>query len=258
MHDATAELHARADLERALVAEREMNAQQRRFVSMASHEFRTPLAVIDGATQRLMAKLPAADPDAGRRLARIRGAVSRMTELIDRTLSSARLDEGRVEFLPKPVDLAAMLRDIADRQRQLSPQFTIALPAGDAPVTVDGDAKLLDQVFTNLLTNAVKYSGRSRRVEIALAVAPAAVRVEVHDFGLGVPTDELPQLFTRFFRARTSMGIPGTGIGLHVVREFVQMHGGRIEVASEIDKGSTFAVILPRRQPSAIGTRDAA
>jgi signal transduction histidine kinase len=258
IHDATAELRAQADLERALIAEREMNAQQRRFVSMASHEFRTPLAVIDGATQRLMAKLPAVDADADRRLARIRGAVSRMTELIERTLSSARLDEGRIEFLPKPIDIAATLRDVAERQRQLSPHFTIALPGLAPSVMIEGDAKLLDQVFTNLLTNAVKYSGRSRFVEITLAATPDVVRVEVRDFGLGVPADEMPQLFTRFFRARTSVGIPGTGIGLHVVREFVHMHGGRIEVASEIDAGSTFAVILPLRQRPAVGARNAA
>jgi PAS domain S-box-containing protein len=261
-HDVTTQLRAQAELERALSAEREMNAQQRRFVSIASHEFRTPLAVIDGATQRLMAKLTEADGDAGaemrKRLDRIRGAVSRMTELIDRTLSSARLDDGRIEIETRIFDLGGLLREVGERQRQISPDFEIILDAIGGDLSIEGDVKLLEQVFTNLLSNAVKYSGRSRRIEISAALGDATVRICVRDHGLGIPADEMSQLFTRFFRARTAIGIPGTGIGLHLVRELVQMHGGRVDVASEPGKGSSFTVTLPRRQQMAAPNRTAA
>jgi PAS domain S-box-containing protein len=261
-HDVTAQLRAQAELERALSAEREMNAQQRRFVSIASHEFRTPLAVIDGATQRLLAKLAEADGDANaetrKRLDRIRGAVSRMTELIERTLSSARLDDGRIEIETRVFDLAGLLREVGERQRQISPDFEITLDAAAGDLSVEGDVKLLEQVFTNLLSNAVKYSGRARRIEVSAAADDEAVQVRVSDHGIGIPADEMSQLFTRFFRARTAMGIPGTGIGLHLVRELVQMHGGRVDVASEPGKGSSFTVTLPRRQQMAAPTRTAA
>jgi PAS domain S-box-containing protein len=249
--DVTLRNRQQEELARALAAEREMNAQQRRFVSIASHEFRTPLAVIDGASQRLMARLAGGDDDVQKRLDRIRGAVSRMTELIERTLSSARLDDGRIELELRGFDLSQLLRDVADRQRQISPSFEIVLEGTDGDLPVDGDAKLLEQVFANLLSNAVKYSGRARRVEVTALESGASLKVAVRDRGLGVPPDEVPQLFTRFFRARTSMGIPGTGIGLHLVRELVQMHGGTVDVASEVGKGSTFTVTLPRRHRSA-------
>jgi PAS domain S-box-containing protein len=249
--DVTLRNRQQAELARALAAERDMNAQQRRFVSIASHEFRTPLAVIDGATQRLQARLVDSDDETRKRLDRIRGAVARMTELIERTLSSARLDDGRIELELRGFDLSQLLRDVAERQRQISPGFQIVLDGADDELPIDGDAKLIEQVFTNLLSNAVKYSGRARRIEVMALGNASTLRVAVRDQGLGVPPDEVPQLFTRFFRARTSMGIPGTGIGLHLVRELVQMHGGTVDVDSEIGKGSTFTVTLPRRNRSA-------
>jgi PAS domain S-box-containing protein len=249
--DVTQRDQQRRELARALAAEREMNAQQRRFVSMASHEFRTPLAVIDSATQRLMAQAAGGDLEMAKRLDRIRGAVSRMTELIDRTLSSARLDEGRIELQPRWLDVGALLREVIERQSQISRQHRIALsaPGGDCPI--EGDPKLLEQVFANLVSNAVKYSGRSREIEVLLDSDPASARIAVRDRGLGIPAAELPQLFTRFFRASTAMGIPGTGIGLHLVRELVEMHGGTVQVASTPGEGSTFTVSLPRRRPRA-------
>lgn len=233
------------DLRRALAAERDANQQQRRFVAIASHEFRTPLTVIDGSAQRLAMLLPDGPPDVHRRLARIRATVLRMTQLIDRTLSSARLDDGRLEPRPEPMDLAALLREACNRQRSISPEFELRLEAPDA-LPIVADPRLLELVATNLLSNAVKYSGESRIVEIALRVDGPAVRLAVRDHGVGIPAEELPRIFQRFYRASTATGIPGTGIGLHLVRELVAMHGGTVEVESARDSGATFVVTLPR------------
>ncbi|MBM3524080.1 MAG: hypothetical protein FJX57_14090 [Alphaproteobacteria bacterium] len=238
------------ELQRALDAERELNAQQRRFVSMASHEFRTPLAIVDSTAQRLAARLAAADTDGHRRLTTIRGAVSRMIEIIDRTLSTARLDDGRLEFQPAACSLAHVLRDVCERQRSISPRFEIVLDVCDASLEVHGDARMLDQVFTNLLSNAVKYSGASTRIEIAAEETSDHVAVSITDHGIGVPPDELDRLFTRFFRARSGLSIPGTGLGLHLVKELVTLHGGMVDVRSELRHGSTFVVRLPRRPSS--------
>lgn len=242
-----------AELEGALVAAREVNEQQRRFISIASHEFRTPLAVIDGAAQRIMSQIRdgKVDENAMPRLERIRGAISRMTGVIDLMLSSARLDEGRLELVPAPVDLAVMLRDVCERQRHITPQFEISFEDVPASMMIHADARLLEQVFSNLLSNAAKYSGASRRIEIGFAVRADAVDVSVQDFGIGIAADDLPRMFTRFFRAATAMGIPGTGIGLHFARELVQLHGGSIEVRSEVGRGTTILVHLPLDRPRA-------
>ncbi|MBL8697031.1 MAG: PAS-domain containing protein [Alphaproteobacteria bacterium] len=243
--DVTEREQQTSDLRRALTAEREASQQQRRFVAIASHEFRTPLTVIDGSAQRLIAMLEQAGPDVLKRLHRIRATVLRMTQLIDRTLSSARLDDGRLELKPERFDFAVLLRDASGRQRSISPEFELNLEA-PASAEIVGDPRLLELVLTNLLSNAVKYSGASRTVEIGLTREDKAVVLTVCDHGVGIPAAEQGRLFQRYFRASTAAGIPGTGIGLHLVRELVGMHGGTIAVDSAVGRGTTFVVRLPK------------
>lgn len=245
--DVADRIRQQEELTRALVAEREMNQQQRRFIAIASHEFRTPLAVIDGAAQRILARVEAlGDADIIKRLDRIRAAVKRMTDIIESTLSTARLDEGHIALQVEPIDLTALLHEVCERQRSVSDEFTIYC---DVPprLAIDGDPRLLDQVFTNLLSNAIKYSGRQRRVEIVATATLDSATVTVRDFGLGIAPEDRARLFQRFYRAATAQGIAGTGIGLYLVRELVRLHGGTIDVASEVGRGSTFTVTLRRR-----------
>jgi PAS domain S-box-containing protein len=242
--DVTAREQQAAALARALQIEREANQQQRRFIAVASHEFRTPLAIIDGAAQRLLARLSGADEEIVRRLHRIRSATARMTGLTEVTLSSARLESGQLQLKPSRFDVLGMLRELCERQRGVTPDFAIEL-AGQEPIEVEADAQLIEQALGNLLTNAVKYSGSSRRVAISVRAVEDGVEIAVRDFGVGIPSGELPQLFTRFFRATTSRLVSGTGIGLHFAREILQLHDGSISVESEIGTGSTFTVHLP-------------
>jgi len=239
-----------AELRRALAAERDMNEQQRRFVAMASHEFRTPLAIIDSAAQRLISVHAAPTDAAGHeRVQRIRMSVSRMTEIIDRTLVAARLDAGTIELVAAPFDLNELAHEVAQRQLTITPDHEIGLALPPGALIVDADRRLIDQALTNLLSNAVKYGGALRRAELRITLENDEVVIAVSDQGLGTPADELDRVFTRFFRASTSAGIAGTGVGLHLVREFVTMHGGRIDVRSEITRGSTFTVRIPRERP---------
>ncbi|MBL8698062.1 MAG: PAS-domain containing protein [Alphaproteobacteria bacterium] len=241
-----------AELQRALAGEREVNAQQRRFVSMASHEFRTPLAIIDSASQRILSRPEGVpDSDLHKRVERIRGAVARMTEIIERTLSTARLEDGRFDFEPTSCELGTLLAEVCERQRSISPRWTIRLDLPRTPILLEADPRLLDQVFSNLLSNAVKYSGASRRVEVAAVALDDAVEVAVTDHGIGIPEAERDRLFTRFFRTSASLSIPGTGIGLNLVKEFVTLHGGTVAVHSVEQQGSTFTVRLPRRPAAA-------
>lgn len=243
-------------LKHALAAERQMNAEQRRFIAVASHEFRTPLTIIDGAAQRIAAHVAkdgqSVPKEVLKRLARIRKAVTLMTGIIDRTLSSSRLEEGSIALQAQRFDLRELLREVVARQRRESPDFEIVVDLPSVPLALDGDRLLLEQAFSNLLSNAVKYSGTARRVEVAAALDGDAtcVRVQIRDRGLGIPPDDVPKLFTRFFRARNAMGISGIGIGLYVVREFVALHGGSVDVVSDVGNGSTFSVGLPVVAPA--------
>jgi PAS domain S-box-containing protein len=233
-------------LEAALQTEREAAAQQRRFVAIVAHEFRTPLTIIDGAAQRLARR--AAEPSRDEivdRVERIRRAVARMSQLIDTTLNSARLAAGSIEADRSAINLVEAVTTSLRRQEEMSREFSFGFVADRADIVVEADPRLLDQVFTNLLSNAVKYSGDSRRVEVTIACGAGEARIGVRDFGLGVPAAEIPQLFSRFFRASTAKGVQGTGIGLNLVKELVALHGGQVAVESEVAAGSLFTVTLP-------------
>ncbi|MBL8697761.1 MAG: PAS-domain containing protein [Alphaproteobacteria bacterium] len=247
-HDITARERQEADLRRALHAEREMNAQQRRFVAVVSHEFRTPLTVIDGAAQLIDSLLPDGVPPTVRaRTARVRKAVRQMVELIDRILGSARFAEGRVTRNDETIDIRSLVQDVCDRQGSISPDFQITVTSDGQPPMLVGDPRLIEQIVANLVSNAVKYSGRSTSVAIHIHADDAEIAIAIRDFGVGIAESEISKLFTRFYRAKTSQGIAGTGLGLHLSRDLVAMHGGRIDVSSELGKGSTFTVRLPRR-----------
>lgn len=251
VRERTAEVRDKAaQLETALQKEKEYSALQRKFVSMASHEFRTPLAIIDGAAQRLERRIGSIEPaDLEKRISRIRGAVRRMLDLIEGTLSTSRLDEGRVRMNPGAVDLHALVKTVCERQSELSDDLRIGFALQDLPDTIEGDAGLLDQVFTNLISNAVKYAPTAPEIGVSGTQEPDGfVTVSVTDNGVGIPPEDIPHLFDRFFRASTSEGISGTGIGLNLATELVAMHGGTIAVESDVGVGTTFTVRLPERQ----------
>ena len=239
-----------ARLSKALEKEREYNALQSEFVAMASHEFRTPLAIIDGTAQRIERRIHRlSEEDLHERIQKIRNAVRRMLALIESTLSASRLDAGKIEIETDNCDLSEIIAEVCRRQQELSPLHEISLQQMELPKEIAADAKKLEQIFTNLLSNAVKYAPDDPRIEVHARSDAGQAVVSVRDHGLGIPADELPRLFQRYFRARTSTGIAGTGIGLNLVRRLVELHGGTIEVESVEGAGSTFTVRLPIGPP---------
>lgn len=243
----TAEIERQAqELQRALAHERRVNELQRQFVSMASHEFRTPLAIIDGAAQRLLRRRGELNQDyVHERAIQVRASVSRMVELMDSILAAGRLDEGKIEVKPSACSIKTILTACCARQNDLSRTHRITLEHGEAPEHIRADAAALDQVFTNLLSNAVKYSPGSPDIAVTARTEGSEIVIDVKDRGLGIDEDEMPKMFQRYFRARTSSGIAGTGIGLNLVQQIIQLHGGSIAVASRKGEGSTFTVRLP-------------
>jgi signal transduction histidine kinase len=247
-------------LEEKLAAERHLTQLQRNFVSMASHEFRTPLTIIDGHAQR-MNKLSdrIGTDEIITRAGKIRAAVLRMTHLIDNLLTSTRLFESGagLYFHPQDLDLRDLVHDVCKLHREIAPGSTIFEGLGFSPLRMVGDPKLLSQVFDNLLSNAIKYSPRGGGVRITArlegGVAGGGLAVTVEDRGIGIPAADLDHLFERYFRGSNVSGIVGTGVGLNLVKMVVDLHGGSVTVESQEGKGSRFTVHLPLRPPPQAG-----
>jgi signal transduction histidine kinase len=234
-----------AMLEQQLAYEQKLMRQQRDFVSMISHEFRTPLTAIDAHAQRLRNMRDHITPEAlAERATRIRASVLRITGLMDNLLNSSRLMDGDVQLLfqPKPLDLRTLLQEVCAFARETSPSATLEEDFGDTPLPLAGDAKLLFQMFGNLLSNAIKYSTSNIFVRITARRTQAHTVVKIADQGIGIPASDLENLFTRYYRGQNVSGMVGTGVGLYLAKTVVELHGGTIDVNSEEGAGACFTV----------------
>lgn len=221
---------------------KDMARQQRQFVLMVSHEFRTPLAIIDSASQllELEPKLPGS---AMPRVGKIRNAVQRMLHLIERCLTDERL--GTAVARPTAFDLVAMLGGLVREMRASAVGHRFELHGFDRPVPIPGDRDLLAVVFSNLLENAVKYSPNGGTIRLDLSTGEGQVAVRVADEGIGVNAADAARLFDKYFRASNAAGTTGAGLGLHLARCIVDTHGGGISVSSQPGRGANFTVRLP-------------
>jgi two-component system OmpR family sensor kinase len=235
-------------LSEKLAHEQHLAELQRNFVTMASHEFRTPLTIIDGQAQRLInAGNRLTSDDIAQRARSVRSAVSRMTSVIDNLIDASRLIDGQAElyFHPSEFDLAALLHEICHSHRELIPKARIVEGFIVRPMPIFGDQKLLFQVFHNIVSNAVKYSSMEAAVRVSAEIDNGQVVVAVEDRGLGIPEADREHLFERYYRGSNVSGIVGSGIGLYLVKTVIDLHRGHISVESEEGKGSRFIVKIP-------------
>lgn len=245
-------------LEEQLAQEQRLGLLQRNFVSMASHEFRTPMTIIDGHARRLDKLKESVRPhEIGERTGKIRSAVLRMTYLIDNLLNSSRLtDDGAgLYFQPAELDLATLLQEVCQLHREMVPGAAITESFACLSIPMVGDSMLLFQVFSNLLSNAIKYSPGGGAIEVGAEVSADEVVVAVADHGIGIPRGDLERLFERYHRGSNVSGIVGTGVGLHLVKMIVELHDGRVAVDSKEGEGSRFAIHLPIRGASSAKVR---
>lgn len=235
-------------LREKLVEEQRLMLLQRNFVSMASHEFRTPITIIDAHAQRLIAMKDQLSPqDLVERARKIRGSVHRMTHLIENLMDSMRVIDGDVKlyFHPTRVDLRALLREVCALQREITPHAQILENVRTGGTALDGDASLLFQVFSNLLSNAIKYSPDGALINVELDAQGPWLMVAVLDRGIGIPDVDRARLFERYHRGSNVAGIAGTGLGLYFVRTVVELHGGEVRAESREGGGSRLCVKLP-------------
>jgi PAS domain S-box-containing protein len=234
--------------ERARATAESAVAMRDAFLSLAAHELRNPLTSLAGQAFLLQRRLHSADDERNQRtIDLVVGQVDRLTHLIDDLLDASRIEQGQLTIAHEPLDLGGLLRRIADELSPTLSRHSLHVAVDCAPLPVLGDALRLEQVFVNLLQNAVKYSPGGGAITISAARAAAEVRVAVRDEGMGIPAAALPQLFGRFFRAANASKarLSGLGVGLYVVREIVTLHGGTVSAESAEGKGSTFTVALP-------------
>ncbi len=229
-------------------AHKELEQRKDTFIGMASHELRNPLTALKLQTtllhrqlarQGLQASAPA--------LSRMETQINKVTRLVEELLDGSKIQAGRLEYLQETVNLDALLREITDTMQQTSPSHRI-LVRGTVGANLIGDQDRLGQVFTNLISNAIKYSPDAEAIEMDLSASEDAVTISIHDHGIGIPQAQRDKIFERFYRASgpSQKAIPGLGMGLYIVAEIVKRHGGTITVESTVGKGSTFTVTLPR------------
>ena len=249
------------ELSRALTAERELGELKSRFVSMASHEFRTPLtAVLTSAG--LIEKYPGGDQQDKRHkhIDRIRSSVKHLNDILEEFLSVGKLEEGKIEAHPAEVDLTALVAEtVADMRGLLKADQTIETTL-NCPDSLWLDPSLLRKILVNLLSNAIKYSGSGRVafdggqsgygqsgsvVTVRGACADGQLTLTIADQGVGISADDKEHLFERFFRAKNVTNVAGTGLGLHIVARYVELMGGQVDLQSELNSGTTVTITLP-------------
>jgi signal transduction histidine kinase len=227
---------------------------QRDFVANVSHELRTPLTSIQGFAQAILDGTAGAAGDQAQAARVIFEESDRLHRLVEDLLDLARLDAGQIAFRREPVAIEALVRGVAERLslRAAEKQIRVEVDIGRLPQVV-GDGDRLAQVFTNLLDNALQHTPAGASVRVYARSEAGEILVSVEDSGPGIPADELPRLFERFYqvdKARPKGGGRGVGLGLAISREIVQAHGGKLTAESAPGQGSRFTVRLPAAQPT--------
>lgn len=240
---------AEAVLRSALERERELNDLKSRFVAMASHEFRTPLAVILSSAEMIASYRQRMDEKKiDDRLHKIVDQVNYLTTIMDNMLQLSRMGSGRVDFKPLRLDLDATCRTWIDSIRMTRGSQPIEYSCSCTDPTASMDQGLLRIAVLNLIANAIQYSGADQPVAVSLECDEREFRIAVQDTGIGISEADQAHLFEPFHRGENVGGKAGAGLGLSVTKEVIEMHGGTITFSSAVGVGSTFVLHLPRAQ----------
>lgn len=219
--------------------------EQRQFIAMVSHDYRSPLAVIDAAAELLAAKIPKESDDLNIVITRIRRGVSLLSNTIDNCMAEDRLEDCETLKLHNyPINLNELAASVIEYANQIS-QHDITLDIPSNFPLLNGDEKLLSILLLNLLNNAIKYSPQNSKIELRIKEKGTNCSFEVIDFGIGIPADERHLIFKKYFRGRLTAAISGTGLGLSLVLRIANLHGGNAEMKSTLGKGSHITVTIP-------------
>ena len=242
-------LSTQADLRLALEAEKELNALKSRFVSMASHEFRTPLSTIMSSVD-LIGRYTEKNPEERiqKHVERVRAKVRELTGMLNDFLSLDKLEQGSVACNPGEFDVVHLSIELIEELRGLAkPGQEIVYDHSGSERIVFQDRTMLHNVLSNLLGNAIKYSPENKRIDLITCISNSALTIQVQDRGIGIPLEDQQHLFERFFRAANAFTVQGTGLGLNIVRKYLDLIGGTIAFESTPGQGTTFTVTIAQR-----------
>ncbi|AFY92148.1 ATP-binding protein [Chamaesiphon minutus] len=243
------------EIRKALIQEQELNELKTRFITTASHEFRTPLGIISSSTGLLEDYDHKLDrPKKLKHWQRIQSAVKHMTTLLEDILLIYQTDAGKLECKRSSFDPIAFCHELIEEieiSSNAKGRFDLTINYADAnsdtgqEFTVFMDSKLVRQILTNLLSNAIKYTLSDSQVRFNITFTSQTVTFQITDRGIGISDEDRVRLFESFHRGSNVSNIPGTGLGLSIVKRCVDLHGGTIDLTSEVDVGTTFIVNLP-------------
>lgn len=238
---------AEEEARKALERERELNELKSKFVSIASHEFRTPLSTVLSSASLIDQYNQRDEKDkVAKHVQRIKSSVNHLTSILNDLLSLGKLEEGKIDVVIEPVPIAGFLKDVEEELAStLKPGQRLIVDFRSGPETVDTDPRILRNILFNLISNASKYSDAGKPIFVTSVKQAGTVLFIVKDEGIGIPGEDQKYMFDRFFRASNAGNVQGTGLGLNIVKRYVELLNGSISFTSEFGKGSIFTVTIP-------------
>jgi PAS domain S-box-containing protein len=235
------------DLYYSLNKEKELNELKSRFVSMASHEFRTPLTTIMSSLSLVTRYGEQNDKENQiKHVAKIKTSINNLTDILNDFLSVSKLEEGKIEYMPEEINLKIYLADIISEMQSLAINNQKIIQKHQGNEIALADKKLLKNVMFNLISNALKFSPEGGTIEIAAQVLNSSIKISVKDNGIGISKEDQEHLFERFFRGHNATHIQGTGLGLSIVAKYAELMNGSLDFESKENKGTTFTIIIPQ------------
>lgn len=231
-----------------LKKEKELSDLKSQFISTASHEFRTPLSVILSSAS-LIERLNDTDKSERRlfHLERIKSNVQHLVNLLNDFLSLTKLEEGETKAVYEHFDLLQLAKSLIGEIQEIKKKGqTIELEYSGAEMDIHLDPKLMRHILLNLLNNAIKYSDEGQTIFIKVEEGFQTIQIQVIDEGIGIPEDDKPYIFRRFFRAKNSINVPGTGLGLNIIKSYTELMGGKLRYESKENQGSSFELEFPK------------
>lgn len=249
LREAIAELErTKEEINAALAKEKELNDLKTRFVSMASHEFRTPLSTILSSVA-LISKYnsPELEDKRQKHITRVKSSVNHLTEILNDLLSLGKLEEDMVQSNLVPFDLVAFGEEVVQEMLAVAKESqTIEYIHSGIDGNVLLDKKLLRNILINLLSNAIKFSHEGDNIEMKTQIKESGIIISVKDNGIGIEKEDQQHLFGRFFRGQNVTHIQGTGLGLNIVTKYIELMNGSIKFESKLNKGTTFTINFPK------------
>lgn len=247
LHEALMALEkSKEELQQSLAKERELNELKSRFLSMASHEFRTPLTAILSSASLISDYSESTHQEKRQKhVERITNAVNSLNDILSDFLSISKIEEGKIAAESKSFSLKSLLEEIESELKAMLKKNQHLQIRHEGEENIVTDRKLIRQIMVNLLSNAIKYSDEGTEVKLDTVCTAGELKITVSDQGIGISKEDQKHLFERFFRGSNAGNIQGTGLGLNIVAGYVQLLGGEILCKSELDRGTIFTAIIP-------------